>query len=190
MPTFPRSTCLVSCRGTIMCICSRNATKTSPQVHSKQLLSTFLSERILCLHIIKWSAAKWAVEHRFSFSPLVKCSKQKHHQKGVKRQGKEKISHANWGKSGQMSVHCWLRQRGENTRLQLNGTTESPDICRHLWGESPFTSPDRQTAPVPIHPSARSHWRRAGSESSIKAGITRLLNSAFPAVITLLNSWI
>lgn len=46
-------------------------------VHSKQLLSTFLSQRIFCLHIIKWSAAKWAVEQRFSFSSIAKCSKQK-----------------------------------------------------------------------------------------------------------------
>lgn len=151
-------------------------------MHSKQLLSTFLSERILCLHIIKWSAAKWAVEHRFSFSPLVKCSKQKPIKKGVKRQGKEKISHANWGKSGQMSAHCWLRQRGEDTPTQLNGTTESPELCRHLWGESPFTSTDRQTAPVedlthspfcPFTPAPG--WKREQYQSRDHSAVKQLL---------------
>lgn len=130
-----------------MCMCSRNATKPSPLCTANSFWAPF-SQRILCLHIIKWSAAKWAVEHGFSFSLIVKCSKQKPIKKGVKRQGKERISHANRGKSGQMSAHCWLWQRGGETRTQLNGTTESAELCRRLWGESPFTSPDRQTAPV------------------------------------------
>lgn len=165
-----------------MCECSQNATKASTLCAVQSISAPFSQQIIFCPHIMKWSAAKWTVEYRFFKRPLIKN----------KGGGGQEGNFQDWRKSGQMSTQ-WASEKMRDTNRTERNNRIIGALLLSLWGISIHLSraPDstskrlHSSDPLPAHTGAS-----PGSESSINAWISRLLNSSFPAVITLLNSWI